>query len=140
MGLIAVTWRFAERSPPTIDEVEQVLREATGLRIERGDDRELSVPLLGELVLGWEYDGNALTLLGGIPRHPYLWENLDRVMIALGGLREESLRGGIPEPGDAALRTSWDALSPRDRWLLRLPPLLASRPLDRFLSGRRSTR
>lgn len=140
MGLIAVTWRFTEREPPTIDEVERSLREATGLQIERGDERELMIPLLGELVLGWEYDAGKLRLLGGIPRHPYLWENLDRVMAALGGVREASLTGGIADPADLALRTRWDALSPRDRWLLRLPPLLAARPFDRFLSGRRAAK
>jgi hypothetical protein len=140
MGLIAVTWRFADRAPPAIDEAERSLREATGLEIKRSEDHELAIPLLGELVLGWEYGPDTLTLLGGIPRHPYLWENLDRVMAALGGIRDERPTGGIANPADATLRTRWDALSPRDRWLLRLPPLLASRPLDRFLSGRRAAK
>jgi len=40
-----------------------------------------------------------------------------------------------PNPAHARLRTRWDALSRRDRFLLVMPSLLGARPFDRLLSG-----
>lgn len=85
-----------------------------------------------------EDEADALTLHGYIPAHPYLWENLDRVMTALDGLCGAEPISWQPRAEDAILRRRWNALSRRDRWLLRRASLLASRPWDRFLSGRRS--
>lgn len=139
MGLTVGIWRFPDRDPPGIGEVRQALEAATGLPVELSPDgRVLDLPSLRQVLLGWEYEADALTLHGYIPAHPYLWENLDRVMTTLGGICSADPISWRPRAGDAFLRRRWDALSRRDHWLLRRGPLLASRPWDRFLSGRRA--
>jgi hypothetical protein len=71
---------------------------------------------------------------GFIPTHPYLWENLDAVMTALGGRRDTDVCVWQPDPAHARLRVRWDTLSPRDRFVLARRPVMAWRPFDRLLS------
>ncbi len=135
MGLTIANWRFQDRAPPAIGEVQQALSNATSLQVDRGnDERSLSIPLIRQLLLGWEYEGNALTLHGFMPAHPYLWENLDGAMTELGGSRGTHPAGWQPRQAHKRLRCRWERLPPRDRWLLRRPPILAWRPFDRWLS------
>jgi hypothetical protein len=56
-------------------------------------------------------------------------------MMAAGGRRGTFYGlGWEPSPAHARLRTRWDTLSRRDRFLLAVPSFLAARPLDRLLS------
>ncbi len=131
MGLATATWRFATCPPPDLDAVGVALAEATGLEVTRDrDGRSLALPTIRQVVMGWEYTPDRLTLHGFLPPHPYLWAQLDAVLERLGGVRIDGDRG------DPRLRLRWDALSRRDQWLLRLSPIGAFRPLDRFVSAR----
>jgi hypothetical protein len=133
------------------------LQTATGLRVElQPGGRTLRIPTLREELFSWGfYDrgvsvedltaqeleelfdwaagDHAATVHSFIPAHPYLWENLDAVMTAAGGRRANLAVGWQPNPAHARLRTRWDNLSPRDRFLLAMPSLWAARPLDRLL-------
>jgi hypothetical protein len=88
-----------------------------------------------EASFDWGADDRAVTVHSFVPEHPCLWENLDAVMTAVGGrCGTFGGAGWQPNPSRARLRMRWDALSPCDRLLLALPPLLACRPFDRLLS------
>lgn len=116
MRLTVGMWCFPDRDPPGIGEVRQALEAATGLPAEpSADGKVLDLPSLREALRGWEYEANALTLHGSIPAHPYLWESLDRVMTALGGLCGADPISWRPRAEGAVLRRRWDALSRRDR-------------------------
>jgi hypothetical protein len=87
-----------------------------------------------EEMFDWGAENRAVTVHGFIPEHPYLWENLDAVMTAAGGRRGTLASiGWQPNPAGARLRTRWDSLSPRDRFVLAMPSLLGARPFDRLL-------
>jgi hypothetical protein len=123
------------------------LEAATGLPVEqRNEGRTLRVPALRE---EWMNDpalrdepfdcactDRTITVLGFVPAHPYLWENLDAAMTAAGGRRNAVSFGGRPNPAHARLRRHWDTLSSRDRFLLAMPSLLGARLLNRPLSIR----
>lgn len=123
-----------------LEAVAEALREATGLEVDHENGR-LRFPELGLEFWGYLVEGESCEVLSPIPAHPYPWENLDRVMTALGGERDDDPIMWRPSPMDAALRMRSDALPSRDRRLLKLPPILPSRRLfDRFLSSRRASR
>jgi hypothetical protein len=133
------------------------LEAATGLRV----DQDLCIPAIREALFGWAFydrgvpvkewrmtveeweesmgfdwgaDDHAVEVLSFIPAHPYLWENLDAVMTAAGG-RNSPAHGFAwrPNPAHARLRTRWENLSRRDRFLLAMPTSLVGRPFDRLL-------
>lgn len=134
MGLTFGQWRLEVPGPLPLASIEQGLRLATGLAIEpppRGGG--LRFPLLREELFDWALDDARVSVFGFAPPHPYVWENLDAVMTALGGRPTDDATAWRPSPNRAGLRTRWSALSRRDRWLLALPSILVARPLDRFL-------
>ncbi len=142
MGLIVGSWYFGETQgdlpgddSSAIATIARRLQAATGLRVEqRHEDRTLRIPTLGEELFDWVFNDRTVTVHGFMPEHPYLWENLDVVMTAAGGRRDTAGHVWQPNPAHARLRTRWDTLSPRDRFLLAMPSLLGARPFDRLLS------
>jgi hypothetical protein len=141
VGITTVTWRF-DRTPGCFDPTDDAssftasigrpLQDATGLRIDQEGECTLCIPTIHEVLFTVLVDTHTVTVHGGIPPHPYLWENLDAIMTSLGG-RRDTARGWQPAPAHARLRTRWDALSPRDRFLLKMPAPFGWRPFDRFL-------
>jgi hypothetical protein len=109
------------------------LQAATGLRVEH-IDTVLWIPELRQELCGWWFDNRTVTVRSLIPAHPYLWENLDMVMTAAGGRRDTAANVWRPDPAHAPLRTRWDALCPRDRFLLALPSVWGARPFDWLVS------
>ena len=142
VGVTVGTWHFDETpgdlpgdEPSAIAAIAHRLEAETGLRVEQQHEgRTLRIPTLGEALFDWAFSDRTISVLGFLPEHPYLWENLDVVMAAAGGRRDAAAHVWQPNPAHARLRTRWDDLSPRDRFLLRMPSLLAARPFDRLLS------
>lgn len=140
MGVVCGKWNFADGEPPGAEVVAEALRAATGLAVNV-DEGRLRFPELGLEFWGYMVEGGSCEVLSPIPAHPYTWENLDRVMTALGGVRDDDPIMWRPSSQDAALRVRWDELPSRDQRLLKLPPILPSRRLfDRFLSSRRAAK
>lgn len=122
----------------TADAVAANLREATGLQVDV-DGGRLRLPELGLGFWGYLVDATSCEVLSPIPAHPYACENLDRILSARGGIRDDHPTMWLPAPEHTALRVRWDELPRRDRCLLKFPPILPSRRVfDRFLSGRRA--
>jgi hypothetical protein len=139
MGLVVGEWRFPPGTTPGVPAIAEALARATGLEIRRegpGEDGALRVPTLRERLFDWRIDDAAVTVHGFVPPHPYLWEMLDLVMSSLGGRIGEAVHLWRPDPAHAALRRPWQALTPAERVILRLPTLGAWRPLDRLLARR----
>lgn len=122
MGVVVGDWRFADRRPPTLSAVASALQAATGLEVSVTDDGELLEIVLLRLRLFDPYVEEHLFSIRSLDPHPYLWENLDRVMIGFGGVCDAAPRRWRPDPADAALRSRWDALPSGDR--RRLAPWL----------------
>jgi hypothetical protein len=142
MGIITGTWLFPSYFHPkgeqiTSGTIAQRLHEATGLRIELQADGGLRFPLLREKLFDWEFGERSITVYGYVPAHPYLWENLDAVMILLGGARDHAIYKWKPNPSHTRLRTRWNTLRPRDRFILMTPSIVGTRPFDGMLYDHR---
>jgi hypothetical protein len=125
-------WAFPEGSaPPSAATVATALAKVTGLRVSI-DDARIHVAIIEESLFDIECEVNSLELSSFIPAHPYLWENLDRVLSELGGQIQPDEIYWRPQPQLHHLRRSWHDLTRRQRFLLRLPTLGAWRGLDRF--------
>jgi hypothetical protein len=151
VGVISGTWHFGEAQCALPGDalsataaIGRRLQAATGLRVElhtvigwrveqRYEDHTLRIPTLREELFDWVFNDGTVTVHGFIPEHPYLWENLDAVMAATGGRLDAAVHGWRPNPAHARLRTLWDNLSLRDRFLLAMPSLMGTRPFDRLL-------
>jgi hypothetical protein len=130
VGIIVGIWHFGETQGDLPDDESSAiaaiavrLQAATGLRVEQHKDGTLGIPKLGtgEELFGWVFNDQTVTVHSGIPAHPYLWENLDAVMTAAGGRRDSDAHHWQPNPAHVRLRTRWDTLSLRDRFLLAMP-------------------
>jgi hypothetical protein len=144
MGLIYGEWIFAAGTVPAPAAVASALAEATGLEVrllpsDAAPDEAISVelPQLGEKLVKWRREGDRLAVHGFVPAHPYLWENLDTVMVGLGGACGPAEHGWRPQPDHAGLRRPWAGLTPAQRVLMQLPTLGAWRPLDSLAARRR---
>jgi hypothetical protein len=138
MGLVGGKWSFARGlGPPSTATIAAALARATGLRVTCRDankpcDERIDVATIDESLFDIERDADSLLLHSFIPAHPYLWENVDRVLEELGGrveLRDVYWR---PQERFTHLRRPWPELSRRQQLLLQLPTIGAWRWLDRF--------
>lgn len=139
MGLVVGKWRFesSDRIPST-EALATALANATRLQVtHQVDDGEqhtrIDIPILGEALFDIERAGAEVTFYSHIPAHPYLWENLDRVLVALGGQRLSDETCWHPDERFRHVRKPWDELGAAQKWLLRFPTIGASRLLDRFV-------
>jgi hypothetical protein len=140
MGIITNTWVLPSSFPPrdeplTPAAIAQRLRTATGLEIIIDIHGGLRFPAIREKLFDWELGERSITVYGYAPAHPYLWENLDAVMMSLGGERDNAAYRWKPNPAHARLRTRWNALSPHDRVILTIPSIIGMRPFDGLLSS-----
>ena len=136
MGVIAGSWSFGDartfgRGAPDLPTIGRDLEAATGLEVEVS--HKLRIPRLREQLFDWAFDGATVHVHSFIPAHPYVWENLDRVMQAAGGDRQMDGHLWQPTPGHARLRRPFRGLSATDRAILGLPTILGLRPLDGLL-------
>ena len=138
MGLVIGTWLFQTPADlPSSRRVASGLASATGLSFNCTDseheaDERIVVDRLGEALFDIERQDSILTLCSGMPAHPYLWENLDRVLTQLGGHVAIEANRWRPDPRHYHLRRAWHELTTRQRILLRLPTIGVWRVLDRF--------
>ena len=139
MGLVVGKWLFenSDRVPPT-EALAAALANATGLQVTHQVDggephARIEVPLLGEALFDIERAGDEITFYSHIPAHPCLWENLDRVLSALGGRRVPDATCWRPDGRFRHVRKAWGELSAAQQWLLRFPTVGATRFLDRFV-------
>jgi len=141
VGVVRGRWIFAGRSePPSSATIATELAKATGLVVVNHDarqerDERIDVATINESLFDMERDTAVatLTISSFIPVHPYLWENLDRVLSELGGCVESGATLWRPSPRFKNLRRPWDALTSRQRFLLRVPTIGGSRWSDRFV-------
>ena len=136
MALVFGEWEFAVDTAPALPAIAERLRTGMQLAVVesgRGPDGRLDVPKLGEALFDWRFAGNRIAVHGFAPPHPYLWEHLDAALNGLGGRPVRLAHGWQPNATYASLRRPWAQLSNRQRALLRLPTVGASRPLDRLL-------
>ncbi len=122
MGIITGKWLLPSSSLPRAERVTShwvanQLRHATGLQVEERDG-VVSVPLLKEKLFDWVIGDEAVAVDGYAPAHPYLWENLDRIMIHAGCTCSEEAWRWRSSPTHSDLRKPWNELSARDRFLL----------------------
>lgn len=140
MGVVVGEWHFTDGGPPSFEVVAATLHQATGREV-RLTHNGLRLELLPLHVGVFEphTEDHLFSVRGFAPPHPYLWENLDRVLNGFGGIcQTDDPICWLRNPANAALRTRWENLSARDRYLLSLPPFgAATRRFDRFLSHRR---
>jgi hypothetical protein len=144
MGITISTWLLPSSFHPRGDRITsaviaQRLRAVTGLQIETQKDGGLRFPDIREKLFDWEIEEHSITVYGYTPAHPYLWENLDAIMVSLGGKRDDVPYKWKPDPAYLRLRTRWNALPALDRLILRMPSLIGTRPLDGMLISVRST-
>lgn len=139
MGLVVGKWQFESRAQvPSTEAIATALAEATKLQVthqlEDGAHHErIEIPILGESLFDIERAEGEMTFYSHVPAHPYLWENLDRVLVALGGERRSDATCWRPDDRFRQVRRPWDELSAAQKWLLRFPTIGASRLLDRFV-------
>lgn len=135
MALVVGDWVFSTGETPDLQSICGDLVARTQLSVSaegEGASAVLSVPKLGERLFDWRIGDGRLTVHAFGPPHPYLWENLDAVLVALGGQVGGNPVAWRPDPADAALRRPWPSLTRRQRTLLRIPTIGAWRPLDRL--------
>ena len=143
MALVVGEWVFATGEAPDLRSVCDGLIARTELVIRtegEGSSAVLSIPKLGERLFDWRARDDCLTVHAFGPPHPYLWENLDAVLAALGGQVGDNLVAWRPAPADAGLRRPWPSLSRRQRTFLRIPTIGVSRPFDELVRSRRPLR
>ena len=139
MGLTTGKWRFDERTRvPSVPALAKALAGATGLHVNHtiGDvehNSRIEVPVIRAFVFDIEPEGSDLGLLGPFTPHPYLWENLDRVLEGFGGRRVLDESNWAPDARFQHLRKPWAQLSARQRLLLRFPTIGPARYFDRFV-------
>jgi hypothetical protein len=133
MALITASWTFAVGAPG-LDAVADALSRQLGLPVVRAStaDERLEVPMLRESLFDWTFVANSIEVFSFAPVHPFLWENLDEAMQALGGQLAMQAPYWRPDPRYRSLRKAWADLSSRQQLILRLPALGMSRPLDRL--------
>jgi hypothetical protein len=90
MGLVVGRWQFENRDGvPSTEALATALAAATKLQVthqlEDTQHERIDIPLLGESLFDIERAEGEMTLYSYVPAHPYLWENLDRVLVELGG-------------------------------------------------------
>lgn len=131
MGVIRGEWLFAKSTPPSIDAIVTRLQKQTGLLIEcNRHTLSVAIPLLKESLFDWEYHPDRLVVHGFIPAHPYLWTQLNNVIINLGATASSDPIAWKPLPDSALLSRPWSSLSPTQRFIFRLPALGPWRPFD----------
>jgi hypothetical protein len=139
VAVVRGRWVFAGNStPPLSATIATELSRITGLRVVNRDsanqrDEWIDVGTIDESLFDLERDAATLALSSFVPAHPYLWENLDRVLSGLGGCVQSGAGLWQPTPTFERLRGPWDTLTSRQRVLLRFPTIGAARWLDRFL-------
>jgi hypothetical protein len=102
VGVTAGTWHFDETpsdlpgdESSAIAAIAHRLEAVTGLRVERRHEgRTLRIPTRGEALFDWAFSDRTISVLGFMPEHPHLWENLDAVMAAAGGATLRPTSGG----------------------------------------------
>ena len=132
--LVVGSWTFVAGAPG-LPEVVDALRTQTGFAIVlscTGDLARVDAPLLRESPFDWTLEPGSIGVFSFAPAHPYLWENLDAAMSTLGGRVVAEAPYWRPNPRNHWLRRRWRELSAAQRWLLRLPKIALSRPLDRL--------
>ena len=138
MGVVGAKWSFAGNSaPPAIATLAGELAKVTGLNVTWRDASEqftarIDVATIDQSLLLIDREADSLMLHGFVPAHPYLWENVDRVLTQLGGVREVGEIFWQPEERFHHLRRAWAELSRRQQFLLSLPTVGAWRWLDRW--------
>ena len=136
MGLVVGDWVFPTGEAPDLRTIATGLRASTGLVVAEstGAPTTLSIPKVRERLFDWRIEHGRVAVHGFGPAHPYIWENLDAVLRAMGGDVSDTLTAWRPNPDLAELRRPWLSLTRRQRTLLKIPTMGALRPLDRFLA------
>ena len=137
MGLVVGDWVFPTGEAPDLPTIVAGLQASTGLVVVAegtGASTMVSIPKVGERLFDWRIEHDRVAVHGFGPAHPYVWENLDAVLRAMGGHVSDTLTAWRPNPSLAELRRPWLSLTRRQRTLLKIPTMGALRPLDRFLA------
>ena len=139
MGLVRGEWTFPKADAPSVDAVVDALQLRSGVDVSRSrEDGDVCValPLLKEILFEWQRDPERISVHGPIPPHPYLWTQLNAVMIGFGGRPTRNTLAFLPESPAAELNRPWAELTSMQRFALRLRPVYGWRPIDRLVFGR----
>jgi len=140
MGVVVGEWVFPDGEAPGLDAVADALQARTGLAVDRthhadGQLEHVDFPVIRESLFDWQRQPDRVEVRGFIPPHPYLWTQLHAVMTGFGGRIGDSAIAWRPTSPAPAFERPWGELTRRQRFILRLPGIGASRPLD-FLAER----
>ena len=138
MAVIVGQWAFDSGSVPSLKDIADHLRSTTQLEV-REENAELGqalvFPKFKYELFRWEFRPGMITVQSlGCP-HPYVWENLDQVMIKKGGIVSDAVYCWRPQREHAALRQPWMSLAWCERAILRCPIIGVDRPFDGLLSS-----
>ena len=140
MGSIRGEWVFPDGATPSLETVIEALGSRMGLAVTSIHDDEgtllrADVPVINEMLFAWERQPERILVFSLLPGHPYLWAQLNAVMVDSGGKLSDTVSAWRPELDTGALERPWSKLSGRQRFILQLPTIGSWRPLD-FLALR----
>jgi hypothetical protein len=137
VGLIRGEWLFTTSTPPGLKEIAEAFAARTGLEVRCDDDTDpgwLDIPLLNESLFDLEYHPpDRVVLHSFIPAHPYLWTQLDKVMIGLGATASSDPCAWTPDALSDSLDRPWATLTRKQRFALRRRAIGGWRPFDFLL-------
>ncbi len=129
-------WVFPSVITPDLSAIADGLRRSMLIDViveGEHEDAVLFVPKLGERLFDWRITSEQISVQSFVPAHPYLWEQLDAILVEAGGRPGGNAIAWRPEPARASLRRPWKLLTLRERLILRTPAFAAARPFDRLL-------
>jgi hypothetical protein len=136
MGLVYGEWIFENADPPAVKHIASDFESQTGLKtdyIESDDSVEIIIPLLKERLFNWEYKNGKLSTNCLIPENPYIWGNLNRIILKYGGSISDNPIAWKPSRDSQIFHKRWSDISKSQQFIIKHLAFGPWRPFDDFL-------